>query len=281
MVHDCYELILNHITYGEFVPPYKENFEEHKKIAYLFLNHKGKYLFEEDILKEYNEGMTIDKLFDQEKHRFVPGANHERNGKREKTWYDIWSMEEIERKDDFFDYFFICKLRHLDLLRVDEFLAFQLGFSFENKKEEYFRFLNISLRKYQSNLLNPDIIETVKEWIKMREGDSALEVLSGNEKEEKIKGRKLREPGDKLTKLSQNQTAILIQFMQKAGIILKDDQLNYAQAGKAFSILTGYSANTLRMQLGTKGEIAGVKHEDYKELHEIVTQMAKLIEAGK
>jgi len=66
--------------------------------------------------------------------------------------------------------------------------------------------------------------------------------------------------------------------MQQNGIILKGSYLTYTQAGKAFNILTGYSANTLRQQLGMKGEIETAKFEDYKELHQVIIQLAKSIE---
>jgi hypothetical protein len=82
-----YRLILNHITAGEHRLTAKEpeRFEEYKQISFLFLNHKGKHLFEEDILEQYREGMTLERLFDQEKGRFIQGANHVKDGKNQKT----------------------------------------------------------------------------------------------------------------------------------------------------------------------------------------------------
>lgn len=273
-----YELILNHITAGESMPPFHKQFGEYRKVAFLFLNHKGRHLFAEDILSEYSSEMTLEKLFEQETNRFMEGSNRMKDGIRQKTWYDIWSTEEIERQDDLFDYFFICKLRHLSLLDIDGYLDFHLGYSFKNEEQEFFRFLLLSLRQYQEHLLNPQIVETVNEWIENRKSGINLGKLAFPQAEERIKGRIQREAGDKLTRLNQVQTALLIEYMQKAGLILKEDNLTYTQAGKAFNILTGYSAHTIRQQLGSKGELTGVKYEDYRELLEAILHLSAMIE---
>jgi hypothetical protein len=271
-----YGLVLNDITAGESVAPFNKDFEDYKKIAFLFLNHKGKYLFADDILKTYNKGMTLEKVLEQEKDRFLPGSNQKKGGKMQPTFYDLWSMEEVEKTDDFFDFFFATKLRQLSILEIGDFLSYHLEHSFKNKKQEFYKFLNLPLSQHQK-LITPTIREAVNDWIKTNETAS-----SGNsenpEKEEKVKGRPPRQTGDRLTALNLNQTALLIQLMQQTGVILKGDYLTYSQAGKAFNLLTGYSAHTIRQQLGTKGEIEGVKFEDYKELHETLLRMASLIE---
>ncbi len=271
-----YELILNDITYGESSKPFLKDFEEYKRTAYLFLNHQGKHLFESDILERYSEGMTLEKLFEVNKGRFIQGANLKKDGLLQKTWYDIWGMYKIERQDSFFDFFFTCKLRQLSLLDMEGYLDFHLHNSFDNDKKSFFQFLNLTIRKYQDTLLNNNIVETTNEWIK-----SHAEIKASIDKDpanETIKGRKQRESGDKLTCLSQNQTVLLIEFMQKAGIILNEDSLNYTQAGKALNLLTGYSPHTIRQQLGSKGYIEGVKFEDFKELYDAIQNLAKLIE---
>lgn len=275
----CNELILNHITAGESMPPFHKQFEEYKRVAYFFLNHKGKHLFADDILSHYSAEMTLEKLFEINPDRFLQGANREKDRVRQNTWYDIFDTEEIERQDDFFDYFFMCKIRHLSLLDIDGYLKFHLDYSFNNQEQEYFRFLQLSIRQYQEQLLNSQITETVSEWIGNRKSSVSSESLAGSQKEERLKGRMQREAGDKLTCLNQSQTVLLIEFMQKAGIILKDDNLTFTQAGKAFYILTGYSTHTIRQQLGTRGELSGVKFEDYRELHDTILRLASLIEA--
>lgn len=272
-----HNLILNDITYGESVPPFNKNFEEYMQMAHLLLNHKGKHLFESEILSRYSEGLTLETLFAGQPQRFIQGSNHVKDGIRQKTWYDIWGMDEIFRDDDFFDYFFICKLRHQSLLDIDDFLTFHLDYSFKNDTQAYFRFLQLSIRQHEE-MLSKQAIDTVQEWISALQAgkeDSNAE----NDKDEKVKGRMAREAGDRLTSLNLNQTALLIEYMQQAGMILKSDYLNYTQAGKAFHLLTGYSAHSLRMQLGAKGSVDHViKYEDYRELHDAVMKLAALIE---
>ena len=249
MKTDDYKLILNHLTHGEHIVNMKnpEKIAEYEHMAFMFSARKGKYLFEENILKGYREGMTLEKLFDQEKGRFIQGANHKKDGKNQKTWHDISSYEEIERQDDFFDYFFTCKLRHIGLLEIDSFLAFHLDYSFDNNKKDYFRFLNITLRQYQDKILSSNIAETVKEWIKLNEVGDNLKDLSGTET--KTKGKIKRGRDDNATKLNQEQTALLISFLRASKIILKDEYLYNNEAGYAFSILTGFSADSLRQNL--------------------------------
>lgn len=273
MKPQSYRLILNEITSDESLPPFNKDFETYKHTAFMFLNHKGKYLFEEHILATYRSGMTLDRLFEQENGRFIQGCNRNKAGKIERTWYDTLSCEEIVFSDDLFDFFFACKLRHLDLLDIEEFLSFHLEYSFKNNRPKFLSFLNLSISQYHERLFSHLIIEAIKEWI-----EANNEAKNNTEQDGKIKGRIPREAGDRLTSINLHQTALLIQFMQQTGIILKGDYLTYLQAGKAFNILTGYSDNSLRQLLGTKGEIEGSKFEDYKELHQILTSLAQLVE---
>jgi hypothetical protein len=64
-----------------------------------------------------------------------------------------------------------------------------------------------------------------------------------------VKGAIKREPGDNLTRLNQEQTALLLHYLQNSRIVLKDEYLNNTQAGEALSMLTGYSANAMRQNL--------------------------------
>lgn len=72
-----YRLILNDITAGESFlnranPKGKE---EYFRMAHLFLNHKGKHLFEEDILSKFRKGMTLKEVFEQSPKNYVQGSN--------------------------------------------------------------------------------------------------------------------------------------------------------------------------------------------------------------
>lgn len=277
--YETYELILNHITAAETVMNLSENKkkseEEYTQMAVLYLNHKGRHLFEDEILSLYREGKTLEEIFAQEPRRFIYRMNQRRNDKMEKAWYDIWGDDEIKSGDPFFDYFFACKLKHIDLLQIDEFLAFHLAYSFEYDQKTYLRFLSLTLRKYNQALM-PEITDTVLEWIKMEEASGTE--LSGTGQPIKVKGRINREAGDHLTALSVTQTALLIEYLQKSRVILSGDYLNYMNAGKAFHLLTGYSSDTLRQQLGSKGQQT-LKYEDYRELETIIEKLLKHIRA--
>ena len=275
MRYDTCELILNHITTDQFLPPFQKDWDEYKQLAFLYLNQKDKYLFESDILSLYNQTVTLDQIFKANPERFAEGSNQQKNGKTEPVWYDLWAVEEITYQDRYFDLFFTLKLRHLSLLDIDEYLGFHLEYSFNHNKKEYFRFLQLAMRQYGEKL-NSSIIQTVEEWIKAKEGETKAGTEA--ESDETIKGRMRRESGDRLTVLSLNQTALLIEYLQTSGIILKGDNLTYVQAGRAFHILTGYSAHTIRQQLGTKGTINGFKHEDYEELHRAISRLLALVD---
>lgn len=63
------------------------------------------------------------------------------------------------------------------------------------------------------------------------------------------KGRIKREAHDKLTALSQEQTVLLMFYLQQEKVFLRGEYLTDMDAGKAFEILTGYSQHTLRQNL--------------------------------
>lgn len=271
---DGYKLIINHLSFGEAVlnqsNPKAE--EEYKQIAFLFLSKKGKNMFAEDLLKNYREGMTLERLFDQEGNRFVQGANHKKDGKMQHTWLDLSAMEEIKREDNFFDYFFACKLRHISLLEIDSFLDFHLDYSFNDGKKDFFRFLNIVLRKYQNKMLSEDIVETAKEWIKMNETETEL-----SSAEARTKNKTKRERDDKKTQLNQEQTALLIYCLRKTSIILKDEDLNNKETGQAFSTLTGYSQESLRQSM-TLTEISTASKKNVEKVKRALKDVLKLLE---
>ena len=80
-----------------------------------------------------------------------------------------------------------------------------------------------------------------------------------------------------MTKLTQEQTALLIEYLRQGRIILKDEYLNDKQAGMAFNILTGYSPDSLRMKLSPK-EISNIKTKaNLTELDHILTYLKILI----
>lgn len=74
--------------------------------------------------------------------------------------------------------------------------------------------------------------------------------LNGKAENQNKKDKIKREAQDKKTCLSQEQTALLIHYLKQERVLLNDEYLNNTDAGTAFEILTGYSQNTLRLNLG-------------------------------
>lgn len=92
-----------------------------------------------------------------------------------------------------------------------------------------------------------------------------------------VKGRPQRTAGDNLTKLNQEQTALLIDYFKKGRIILKDEYLTDKTAGYGFHILTGYSPDSLRIRLNKK-ELSKVTHTaNLREVYNALIHVTNLI----
>ncbi len=63
------------------------------------------------------------------------------------------------------------------------------------------------------------------------------------------RGKVERGPKDNFTCLNQEQTVLLLYYLQHERAFLKDEYLTGQDAGRAFEILTGYSQHTLRQKL--------------------------------
>ena len=59
-----------------------------------------------------------------------------------------------------------------------------------------------------------------------------------------------REAKDKKTSLNQEQTVLLFYYLQQQKVFLRDEYLSDKDAAAAFEILTGYSENALRQNIG-------------------------------
>lgn len=86
-----------------------------------------------------------------------------------------------------------------------------------------------------------------------------------------------RRAGDNLTRLTQEQTALLAHYLKEGRLFLSKDYLTDKAAGYAFFLLTGYSLESLRIKLNPK-EIARIStHENLNELHVALTRITILI----
>lgn len=249
-----------------------ENFAKYTRDVLMLLQIKGMFIYEQDILKEYGE-KSMEDLTSSYPDKFVY-AGKRRNDRTEEfrpTWFDISPFYNVVPRDAMYDLFFSYELRNLDILETDEFLSYQYKKHFEGDLTKFKRFLVLTIRKHGSKLLSLDQIETINEWMSMTNAEPELSgVIS-----EKSKGRLKREAGDNLTGLNLHQTALLVHFMQEAKIILKDEYLNKTQAGQAFSILTGYSADALRLELNS--EKFNFSKANLTDLQNIITRLELLI----
>jgi hypothetical protein len=135
------------------------------------------------------------------------------------------------------------------------------------------------LRKFESVVIPEKTIVTIQEWIdakaaqqKKEEDESGDSSLSG-----KKRGRINRRAEDNITILNREQTILFIQYLKQVGVFLKDEYLTDLDAGKAFELLTGYSQNTLRQDLGKFYQFEN--KENLKKLHQTFSRVVHLIES--
>lgn len=89
------------------------------------------------------------------------------------TCYDLHVPLLLTKKDDDkeFDFFFVMKLIRLDVMDMDAFLEHQIRINFENQVEKFTRYLQMVIRKNQSDevlKMSAETVETIREWIKMK-----------------------------------------------------------------------------------------------------------------
>ncbi len=281
-----YSINLNHLTLGERFS-FTDSFPEYRKAVLALLNMKNDFLFEDDLLKEYendsvfqshvrNGKQGMDALNASLPDKFVSaGSRPKIKGVQKFTpaWFDLWRDYVITPEDYLYDLFFTYKLRQTDLLEMDGLLNYFLKKYYGDNNADFIRFLNLTLRKHGKKLLQPEQTETINEWIAGKEKEPAL---SGTT-ETKIKGKVKRERDDNVTKLNQEQTALLIYCLQAGKIILKDENLNNKEAGQAFALLTGYSADSLRQNL-SKAELERIStKKNFDAISNVLTSLQLLI----
>jgi hypothetical protein len=264
MEESIYEINLNHLTAAECFQ-YPDTFGEYKNAALHLLDIKDLYEFEQDIINEFKDdeevqiniakgmqGMEAITASVPDTY-FYKGRREKReaNEASQRVWFNLWKDYTITPDDPFYDLFFVYNLRQADIMELDNLLRYFLDDASDGDRTNFIRFLKLALRKHAKKLLQPEQTETIEEWIAATEKKGALTGIE----EQKAKVRIKRERDDKVTILNQEQTALLIHCLRQTKIILKDEFLNNKEAGMAFSILTGYSTDTIRQNL-SKSEIA-------------------------
>ncbi|SDS22457.1 hypothetical protein SAMN04515667_1692 [Formosa sp. Hel1_31_208] len=75
-----------------------------------------------------------------------------------------------------FDFWFVLKLRQYEfrLSEIRNFLNFQLETSFNNDKNQFIDFLEVNMDKYQTQLIENEVIDTVKDLIENNFDDKLI-----------------------------------------------------------------------------------------------------------
>jgi hypothetical protein len=91
------------------------------------------------------------------------------------------------------------------------------------------------------------------------------------------KRRKItRDANDKMTCLSQEQTSLLVYFLQQEKVFLRGNYLYAKEIGSALEILTGYSENTIRTSIGDVSKIHSIVN--LKEIDKLFGRMKTTVE---
>jgi hypothetical protein len=288
MEENSYSINIKDLTSFEHIC-FPDSFEEYSEAVGFLLRRKNIFILEDDILAAFkddpdiqkemergNQGMGAIKAFFP--NRFVRETIHPKEGGEEDEgvwgWLDLWSDYIISEQEEMYDFFFTYKLRQTDLLELDNILNYYLEKYESDNKTDFIRFLKLTLRKHGKRLLQPEQIETVNEWMAEREKEATL----SGAVEPKTKGKPKRQRDDKVTLLNQEQTALLIYCLRETKVIFPDEFLNNKEAGLAFSILTGYSADTIRQNLNKSELSKTATSKNVEAVEKALKEVLKYIE---
>jgi len=265
------ELNLNRMTMWEHLG-HKNTFKKYRECVVMLMQSKDLYLFEDEVLKSHKSD-NIEQVLQEYPHILRTGAHRKnKDGSFSKKYLDLSAEYFVQPQNFLYDIFFAYKLRQLDLLKMDTFLEYHILNYYDNNLQEFSRFLRICIRKHEAKLLNPEIIQTINEWVETKEKQQQQNLQgSENQTVKAKKGKVKREAHDKLTCLSQEQTALLMYYLQQERVFLKDEYLKNIEAGKAFEILTGYSQNTLRQELSNAKDYQN--KINLKEIDNLLTRL--------
>ena len=223
---------------------------------------------------DYKSVMGHYKTEDQiELSKFLQGVfniylSEEEPTKESQKWIDA-ETERLKRKfgKNFAAFRFggLYYFLHFDIVLVEK--GIYTPEEFENTKEQ-----KLSKREESSFIRQALAVMQVHLDDLYLQSEPETSIKSENVNEEKPKKGKIkREANDKRTILSQEQTVLLMHYLQQEKVILKDDYLSDKDAGQAFETLTGYSQHTLRQNLGKYYLIQN--RENLKELDNLLTRL--------
>jgi hypothetical protein len=262
------ELFLNYITVIEAIE--SENFDEYRDMTIRLMKMEQHFFAEKDILNYYQK-KTMQQVIEECPDKFFP-VDENAPSSDERMWIDIACPVIVSPNTIYYNSYFAYHVGRLWHHSLDEFLDYQLEHHYENDIKKFGRFLELTMRSHPDKI-SQDRQLTIKEWIedKSKQPQTPLEQTEAKIKK---KGKPTREAGDKRTVLSQEQTALLIHFLKESKIIYREEYLNNKEAGEAFSILTGYSSETMRQTLGEK-EIEKIATR--KNMNDVINSLTNTI----
>lgn len=276
------EVDLNYITSCEQMSRSRSEYDyrmEYESLVTSMLGHEGIYLFEQDITDQYNN-LSLKEILEQND-KYVQGPNKRNpkmDGKLCPTYYDTCMSLYITPANRSYPSFLAYLLKNIDLLKIDQCLAYQLEKYHANDFASFSRLLSLIIRKYEGVIIPEKVLTTIQEWITSRSENQKNEQADAKDSAigGKKRGRINRRAEDNITVLNREQTILLIQYLKESGVFLKDEYLTDADAGKAFELLTGYSQNTIRQDLGKFYQFQN--KENLKKLHQTFSQLIRQIE---
>ncbi len=256
----------------------EEEYTDYQGAVVKMLELKNMPIPESEILQRHQK-KNMQEVFEQVENGFLIYAKAEQkdeSGNVTFVWYDTWADYFISENDPLYSVFFTYKIRHIDLTDIDDFLNYQLTEKYDGNFPRFTRFLTIAMRKHATALLTNAHIKTANEWLLLKQ-EEINQNSSETETVVNIKGRPKRTGDDKLTVLNQEQTVLLIHYLQKAKVFYQGDFLTNKQAGQAFHILTGYSADTIRLKLGSNELDLINSKKNLTDLHNLFIKISNLI----
>jgi hypothetical protein len=151
----------------EYFKAKRDQFENYQLNALESQKHPFTFIFVE------TESQDSKKVLSSDSHTFDEIVNYVFNLDTDRKWimYD-YAEPYIIQKDvedpEVFEFFFAFKLRQIDIMQTDEFLAYHIIASYEDNRSDYHRFLDLIIRKYH-DLFDEDKRKTIAEWLAMNQ----------------------------------------------------------------------------------------------------------------
>ncbi|MCX6312829.1 MAG: hypothetical protein NT084_14495 [Bacteroidetes bacterium] len=252
-----------------------ETYPEYSASVEMFLRMKKLFETEEALLKRLG-ATTIEEVLLKCPDRFISATTKTKDGKVNIVWFDIWANYFFKQDDNSYDYFFAKKLSRSNSLAIENILNYHKNKWDESSSISFERFVRLATRSHLE-LFEQDQVQTINEWIDANY-KTIPSIESVNAPSLKAKGRLKRTKGDNKTVLTEEQTTILVDLLQKEGVFLREEYLNKQETGRVIGYLTGYSPDSLRISLGEE-KLKGIyaNKGNLKEVFSVWSKINNLI----